>query len=114
MTGVDVTALLAMSEPELLDLLGGELLGTGPGVGPQDPGERRRFGETWLGGWLAEHRRSLCGSAPVVHLLSTEGTSQAEDVAALVDVLMGLLHGPVVTTVAVILVRRGLDSLCIP
>jgi hypothetical protein len=113
MSEVDLTPLLAMPEDQLLELLGDQLLGTGKGAGPADPGERRRFANTWLTDWFEEHRKAVCNAPAVLQLLTEEGHSAAEDAAVLVDALAVLFGHPAVATVAVILAKRGIAQLCL-
>jgi hypothetical protein len=108
----ELERLLALPENRLLDLLGDQLLGAGRGVGPTDPGERRRFANSWLADWFKQHKHAVCGSPAVVLLLSEEGSSAAEDAAVLSDALAASLGRPALATVAVILAKRGIALLC--
>lgn len=95
----------------LLEKLGELLLGTGPGFGPADIERGARFAQSWLTRRASDFRRQICGD--VWSKLEHEGGFDAlTDTAVVADALQALFGRPTANIVAVILVRRGLSTLC--
>jgi hypothetical protein len=101
---------LALDEDDLLVLLGGELLGSGPGFGPSDDEHRSDFARRWLESTLDDVRERLCGDI-WESIRGGLGTAM-ENAATIADALAAMLGRATANVVAVILLRRGLDRLC--
>lgn len=109
----DLSAELSLPEEELLERLGGELLGGGRSVTPEDRDKNRRFATRWLERWLQLHREQICNDPRVVVLLADGSAAKSlEEFAVIVDVLSPLMGTPPVMTVALIVAKRGLGRLC--
>jgi hypothetical protein len=102
---------LDLDEDELLELLGTELLGTGPGFGPEDFERRIRFAREWLQRRRRDLQAKLCGDV-LEAIGMREGLDALADAAVVTDALSAMLGKPTASIVAVILIRRGLMSLC--
>jgi hypothetical protein len=109
MTDVPLTA---RPESELLALLGKELLGDGIGYGPEDPGRYRRFAERWIEERLDRIQAAICDDAGLRVVFSKEMENRLNDVGAVADALSAIAGRPPLTLLAVILLRRGYESVC--
>ena len=103
---------LSMSDSELLSMLGEELLGPGVGFGPDDPDRLRRFAERWLARHVSDIQNALCGKAEVRAVFEKDLQERLDDAAIVADALSALRGNPPVTTLAVVLVRRGYEAVC--
>lgn len=102
---------LTLDEEDLLEQLGEALLGSGPGFGPADVERSIRFARAWLEDRSEELKQRVC--VDVWPSLEQEGTFDTlTDAAAVADSLQTLLGKPTAFIVAVILIRRGLESFC--
>ncbi len=101
---------LALDEDELLVLLGGELLGSGPGFGPSEDDHRAGFARRWLDSTLEDLRELLCGE--IWESMRGNRGTMIENAATIADALAAMLGHATANIVAVILLRRGLDRLC--
>lgn len=102
---------LDLNEDDLLELLGAEILGTGPGFGPEDFERQIRFAREWLQRRRHDLQVKLCGDVLEV-IGKREGFDAMADAAVIADALSAMLGKPSATIVAVILLRRGLTNLC--
>lgn len=105
----EVERLLLLDEAELLDDLGKQL--TGIGFGPEGDEDDRESAKRWLDRNLASLRKVICGNQTVQTLTASENDTLTE-VAAVADLLADQLGWPVGSTVAAIIVKRGLGRLC--
>jgi hypothetical protein len=110
-SGNELREYLGLDEDDLLELLGAELLGTGPGFGPEDFERQIRFAREWLQRRQRDLREKLCPD--VAQTISRrEKLDAMADAAAVADALAAAFGKPSASIVAVILLRRGLASLC--
>ena len=112
MADADLATLAALDDDELYARLGGELLGDGLSFGPEDFARYRDFAVRWVREHVADLRARVCGRVPARDPESKGGTDALMDMAAVADCLVSLLGKPAATVAGVILVRRGLDTLC--
>lgn len=101
--------LLAMTDEQLYRRLGEEVA---PAVSGLDPKLLYAIGSAWFTSRLHAIREAVCGSATVAAIRRATGSDEAVLVSAIADALAPLLHGPAVTTVAVLVVRYGIVRLC--
>ncbi|HTA14951.1 MAG TPA: hypothetical protein VK781_08855 [Solirubrobacteraceae bacterium] len=95
----------------LLEALADSLLGTGPGFGPPDIDRRIDFAQAWLKQRTTELRKELCGEV-WSQLKHRGGFDLLSDSAIVADALAAVHGRPTANIVAVIMLRRGLVSLC--
>jgi hypothetical protein len=93
----------------LLEALADSLLGTGPGFGPPDIDRRVEFAQAWLKRRMVELRKELCGE---VWSRLKESGDLLSDAAIVADAIATAYGRPTANIVAVIMLRRGLESLC--
>jgi len=111
MTDDDLRKYLDLDEDDLLELLGAEILGTGRDFGPEDFERQIRFARQWLQRRRRDLQDKLCGSV-LETITKREETDTLADAAAIADALAAMLGKPSASIAAVILLRRGLTSLC--
>jgi hypothetical protein len=111
MTDDELRKYLDLEEDDLLELLGAEILGTGPGFGPEDFERQIRFAREWLQRKRHELQAQLCGDV-LETIVKGKGFDTLADAAVITDALAATLGKPSASIVAVILMRRGLTSLC--
>lgn len=111
-TAAEVESLLSLSEDELLARLGAIALGTSLGFGPVDLGRYVRVGRRWLETQADRLRGALCGSPTVLAAREIAESDDAILATAVADVLLGLYDLPTAATAALLLTRRGLETLC--
>lgn len=99
-------------EEDLLLLLGQTLVSEGHGFGQKDPDRLRRFADRWIADRLDELRKTICPKAIVQTLLADRPGVMLMEVTTVADALSALYGKPTASVVALILVRRGLGSLC--
>jgi hypothetical protein len=92
-------------------LLGAEILGTGPGFGPEDFERQIRFAREWLQRKRHELQAQLCGDV-LETIVKGKGFDTLADATVIADALAATLGKPSASIVVVILMRRGLTSLC--
>lgn len=103
------------SEDELLLSLAEQLVASGQIrlSGPQDDDSKRSRARRWLDAYLANLRLSICADPRVVTYLKDENTqNQVEIAAVLIDILSSFTVNVPVGTLAVLLVKGRLRSLC--
>ena len=99
-------------EDELYAELGAELLGKRLSFGPEDFGRYRAYAAKWFKEHLQEMRNVVCGTTAVIALRSTDGRDRAIEAATVADCLVTLYGKPAAAVAGVLLVRRGVDTLC--
>lgn len=107
MTPDGVDELLALSERDLLIRLGEQLAPPGPGIGPEDEDRAESAARAWLRAHWQELRNRICGADE-----GRTAAGRATDASAVVDAISGYLDGPVVFTVAAIMLKVGLERIC--
>jgi hypothetical protein len=90
--------------------LGQLLLGSGLGMGEQDPEETNRFGRKWIDARLNDLRSQLCDK-PLVKELGNNLTGDIVEVAAIIASSLNN-NQLLALTVSGILVRRGIEKIC--
>ncbi|MTD47337.1 hypothetical protein GKE82_24330 [Conexibacter sp. W3-3-2] len=103
----DLQRLLDLDDDLLLVQLADDVAA---GVGPLDPDRKRRIAKAWLDAQEDRLRDAVC-SDPRVSAARADGEALLI-AAAIADLVAPLFGGPPAATVAVLLVRRGLDRLC--
>lgn len=98
------------STAELYSILGGQLLGSGLGAGARDDDDFRRFGQRWIEDRADAIKSAICGTR-VARELSGDFPGDVVDVAALTLPLTGN-NQLLALTVAAIVLRRGIATLC--
>ena len=111
MTDDELRKYVDLGEDDLLELLGAEILGTGPGFGPEDFERQIRFAGEWLQRKRHDLQGKLCGGV-LETIRKREGFDALADAAIIADTLAAMLGRPSASIVAVILLRRGLTNLC--
>jgi hypothetical protein len=103
-----VAALVDVDEDTLLVMLADAVV---LGVGPLDPERKRSLGRAWLDAQRDRLREVVCGKrgAAFREVASSDAIAAAAGVADLVATVTGKLPA---ATVATLLVRSGLGSLC--
>ena len=112
MTELTQEQLFDFDDDELYAELGSRILGEGASFGPEDLGRYRRFATKWLDQHLAEIKEAVCGHPAVEFLQSGESSNGLLEAATVADCLAAVYGRPTATVAAVILVRRGLNTLC--
>jgi len=107
-----MTGLESLDEDELYSLLGATLLGEGYGFGPSDGAEYAEFARRWLKDRFNIIQRQICGRREIQALRGTVESNFATEVATLTDFLASVYGKPSASIIAVILARRGINSLC--
>ena len=107
-----VEQLIPLTEEELLARLGASALGESLGFGPADFGRYVRIGRRWLESHADTLRDLLCLSPTVLAARQMTAGDDAVLAAAIADVLLGSYDLPTAATAALLLTRRGLNTLC--
>jgi hypothetical protein len=81
------------------------------GVGPLDPERKRGIARAWLDAQEDRLRDVVCNDPRVRQARAGQGDDLLT-AAAIADLMSPLIGVPPAATVAVLLVRRGLDRLC--
>ncbi len=108
----EVAQLMPFSEEGLLARLGASALGESLGFGPADFGRYVRIGRRWLESHAGTLRDLLCLSPTVLAARQMTAGDDAVLAAAIADVLLGIFDLPTAATAALLLTRRGIDTLC--
>lgn len=109
MNSHSIDALMTLDIDELYFLLGSQVHPLEFGAGEEEPGH---FGRKWFERNVETLRAAICRSPSVQGIFRAVDTDEALEVAAIVDAISAFLQVPVATTVAVIIVKRGLRGLC--
>jgi len=108
----NIESLLTASYDDLLTRLGQELVGTG--VRPQPRETLIEHAKQYLSTQADELRQAVCSNDAVQEVLSIPQSAdrQLQLVTAVSDVLATILIGIPPFTIAVLIVRVGLDTFC--
>lgn len=101
----EIESILAATDDELMASLG-EMLGGGASR-DTDPKSSRARAEAWLRRNHERLRSAVCG-----RLDSHEFGDAVVDIAAVADLFATMLSKPMAFTVAAILLKRGIQTLC--
>jgi hypothetical protein len=99
-------------EDQLFTELGKVLVGAEAGYGPGDPESWRRYAVTWFNKRKASFKDRICGDTTIQALMAGDAYDRLAEVAVVTDALAGMLGHPSATIVAVIIVKRGVATLC--
>ena len=104
----------AKSDDELYTLLGGELLGDGIGLSPEDQEEHRRFGKEWFSAKHRELQRKICHDERIQPLLAPTGSDRLIDALTIYETLRQIWDAsvPALGILAVLIARVGLGEFC--
>jgi hypothetical protein len=105
----EISALVDLDEDALLVRLAGEVV---LGVGPLDPNRKRSIARSWMEAQRDRLRSAVCGSAQIEVLRQSASDERIETAAAVADLVAAVTGKLPAATVAMLLVRTGLDSLC--
>lgn len=102
----------ALSDDELWDQLGSDLLGA-KRAARVSRSDRIKHAREWFDENRERFRESLCADPAAVALMNPSGETTADEAAVIADLLLALVgDAPPVITVAVIIARRGIRWLC--
>ncbi|MFL1379113.1 MULTISPECIES: hypothetical protein [unclassified Nocardiopsis] len=104
----------AMDEEELFEELGRILLGSGPGLTPEDDSEAAEYGRRWFRAHYARIQRSVCRHPRVRAVVSDSPADAFIDVTTITGILSGgLVSDPTqAALLAVLITRLGLSTFC--
>lgn len=109
----DVSPLpLERSEDELYLDLDRAAFGDGADISPRQVREGIARGRRVFEAWLSDHRDQFCADERVRTLLSAEGSGALSDVGVIVDVIATISDMLPVGSLAALVVRRGLSTVC--
>ena len=106
--GAEIARLLSLDEQRLYELIGREL--TGRQALPMTPAELAERGRKWFRAHRDQIQRSVCDSRTLREL--TERSDELQLVAAIADLIAAICVDVAPTTVAVLLLKHGLNRLC--
>jgi len=102
-----------LTDAQLLDALGSELYGDQKlGVGTDDAGRKRRLARQWISDRTDELRSQICRDGALLRVVQSDQADRIAEAAIVADAIAGALGRPTANIVAVILVRRGIATLC--
>jgi hypothetical protein len=104
-----VASLLDLDEAELLVRLADEVV---LGVGPLDPDRKRSVAQAWIDAQRERLRAAICGDLRIRVLRETASDDRVDLAAAVADLAATVTGKLAAATVAVLMVRTGLDNLC--
>ncbi len=110
MSEMSLADLDGLDDDELYIELGKQLLGGGLSFGPEDFARYKAYAVKWLAEHIAEIRTAVCGKRAADPSRAGDALIEAATVA---DCLAGLCGKPAAMLAGVILVRRGIDTLCV-
>ncbi|WP_306367294.1 hypothetical protein [Nocardiopsis sp. CC223A] len=104
----------AMDEEELYEELGRLLLGSGPGLAPDDDSEAADHGRRWFRAHYARLQRSVCLHPRVRPVLNDDPVNTVVDLGTIGTILSGdLVSDPTQAAVlAALITRLGLSTFC--
>jgi hypothetical protein len=109
----EIAELLEVDESRLYQRIGTSVLGSPLGMKLPDVTELIVAGKDWFRGHYAALRAAVCGSNFVVAYRSSK---RAHDrvllVAAIADLIASVTGGVTAISVAVLIVKEGLDTFC--
>jgi hypothetical protein len=109
MDDVDLVHLLSLDEDALLERLAEEVI---VAAGPLDRERKRQLARVWLDAQRTRLREAVCGHAIAQDIASRKDDDLVDSLAALADLVASVTGKLPAATVAVLLVRSGLDRLC--
>lgn len=104
-----VAALIDLDRDALLARLAEEVA---LGVSPLDPDRKRSIARAWMDAQRERLRLMICRDPGVTALRETATDARIELAAAVADLVASVTGKMPAATVAVLLVRAGLDDLC--
>jgi len=104
-----VAALIDLDRDALLVRLADEVA---LGVGPLDADRKRSIARAWMDAQRERLRLAICGDPGIEALRETASDGRIELSAAVADLVASVTDALPAATVAVLLVRAGLDDLC--
>jgi hypothetical protein len=106
-------ALLELSEDELFERLGAELLGEGLGFGPEDAARYRRVARRWFDERLDQFRSTVCSAGPVQSLITAPTGDRLVEATTVLDIVTGF-EGDTTHAIllSVLITRFGLATFC--
>lgn len=115
MTAADPVPLdtyLAMTDDQLYEELGLRLLGSGPGMTPDDRREARGFGRDWFENQYDRIRNGIC-LHPKLQRYRKDGSDVLVDAGAIYGIAAQVVSDPVqAAIVGVLAMRIGLSVFC--
>jgi hypothetical protein len=99
-------------DEELFAEIGAAELGESLGMRPAEFGRFLRVGRQWFDRNQQRLRDALCNHPAVQDLHDKVHSEATTDAAVIADILLGSFHQIPATAAAVIIARRGLDTLC--
>lgn len=110
---VDFDHLLELKEDDLYEALGRQIQHGTLGATTKSPDENRLFGQNWIARRRSDLSAKICQTQVVKTYRSSKRIQdRAILAAAIVDLIATIVSGVPATTVAVLLVKEGLDTLC--
>ncbi len=110
-TDSDIKALLELEESDLLELIGHDLIGAEKSALPKDRQQLIRRANEWFFDRLQPIKDAVCANSQVRSLYGENDTTPL--ILAVADLIGGLCIGVSATTVAYLLVKRGVGLLCL-
>lgn len=104
-----VASLIDLEENALLLRLADEVA---LGLGPLDPDRKRSIARAWFGAQRERLRVVICADPQIRALRESTSGDRVALAAALADLVATLTGNLGAATVAVLIVRTGIDSLC--
>jgi hypothetical protein len=109
----DFDRLLAQSEDELYEQLGRQLQRGTLGARERSPEESREYARSWFARRHTDLAAAICPTQVVrTYLASKRIQDRILLAAAIADLITAIFKGIPATTVAVLIVKEGLESLC--
>jgi hypothetical protein len=104
-------AALNQSEPDLLRLIGRDVAKTKSYATPPSPAELERLGTNWLNRNLKQLQDSICRNAHV-HRIACNPSDDFAIAVGILDIILALKLSVSPLTVTVLVVKRGLGTIC--
>lgn len=105
----EILSTLSFTEEEVFEKIGAEL-SSGQGAFPPNKEEFVRMGKRW---WTHNRERlftSICSSEAIKNVF--ESGDELALIVAILDLISGIVTGISATTVAVLIVKLGLEKAC--
>lgn len=107
-----LTDFAGREDEELFAEIGATELGESLGMRPAEFGRYLRVGRQWFDRNQQRLRDALCSHPAVLDLRAKMHSEATTDAAVIADILLGSFNQVPAAAVAVIIARRGLDTLC--
>ena len=108
-----ISNMLQLSPEQLYVVLGNALTGHVENISPDDEHFQAKIGQAWFASNLKTLQQAVCGSPSIRSIMKDE---RVEDrillVSAIVDLLLGVSGIVSPVTVAVLIVKEGLETFC--